>query len=84
MLPIVYLWLWAVGAHKVTCGGLLSSIDSALSGRLCKFFDSAMAAAGACRITGVTFATISAAFFQLDAFIAINVPLYKYKITNAQ
>ena len=59
-------------------------IDSALSGKLCKCCDSTVAVAGTCRITGVTFATISAAFFQLDAFIVINVPLYKYKITNTQ
>ena len=65
-------------------GGPLSSIDSVLSRRLCKCCDSSVAVAGACGITGVTFATMSAAFFQLDAFIVINAPLYKYKVTNAQ
>ena len=68
----------------VTYSGLLSSIDNALSGRLCKFCDSAVAVAGACELTGVIFVTMSAAFIQLDAFIVLSVPLYKYKITNEQ
>ena len=68
----------------VTCGGLLSSIDNALSRRFCRFCDSAVAAADACGLAGVIFVTMSAAFFQLDAFIVLNVPLYKYKIANAQ
>ena len=68
----------------ITCGGPLSSIDNALNGRFCRFCDSAMAAADAYGLAVVIFVTMSAAFFQLDAFIVLNVLLYKYKIANTQ
>ena len=59
-------------------------MDSALNGRLSNCCDSAIAATCTCRFAGVTLATKSAAFFQLDAFI-VNVNTFnKNKVTNVQ
>ena len=51
-------------------------IDNVLNWRLYRLCDSTVAVGDACGVTDVVFATMSAAFFQLDAFIVLNVPVY--------
>ena len=65
----------------ITCGGLLSSIDNALSGRFCRFCDSAVAAADACGLAGVFLSQCLLPFSSLMHSLSL---MFRYTNTKLQ